>query len=114
MLDAAYTLLGNVHVGGSLELDTPDGGRIHLHEGTEAQLILACDSEHSLWELFDLARSLDLVSVDANSLKQLRNPMLQTVEVVVDGRTLINWPGKKLPKVKSWLGLISLLGRRRN
>ena len=114
MLDAAYALLGNVHIGGSLELDTPDGGRIHLHGGGQGQLLLDCDSEHALWELFELARSLDLVSLDASSLKQLRNPMLQPIEVVVDGRTLIRWPARKLPKVKSWLGLLSLLGRRRS
>ena len=114
MPDAAYTKLGNVLVDPDLTVDTPRGGRIRISSSTEGdKLLVSCDSEQTLWEAFDLASFSGLVSLDYRGLQQLRNPLLQTIEIAVDGRPLLDWAPTAYPRVRSLRGLLRVLRRRR-
>ena len=116
MLDAAIAKLGNVLLDPDLTIATPRGGRISLSldaSAGEDKLVIDCDSETSLWEAFDLASRLGLVSLDYSGLQQLRNPLLQSLEVVVDGRALIEWAPRAYPRIRSLRGLLRVLRRRK-
>ena len=112
MLDAAYTVLAKVHIDADLHLDTPSGGRIRISNGEAQDIRVDCSDEQALWDAFDLASTLGLVEVNYRSLKQLRNPLLQTLEIVVGDRTLLVWPADKLPHIKSLRGVLGLLRNR--
>lgn len=114
MADAAYTKLGNVLVDPDLTVDTPGGGRIRITSRPEDRVVvISCDSEPTLWEAYKLAGDNGLLSLDYRGLQQLRNPFLQTIEVVVDDRTLLEWAPSAYPRVRSLRGLLRVLRRRK-
>ena len=112
MLDAAITLLGKVLITADLQLDTPGGGRILMATNDAGELVIRCSNEDALWAAFDLADKLRLVDLNYQSLKQLRNPLLQTIEVTIADRTLLRWPAGKYPRVKSLRVILHVLRKR--
>ncbi|CAH1000354.1 hypothetical protein LEM8419_01507 [Neolewinella maritima] len=115
MLDAAYALLGNVLVDADLTIDAPGGGRIRLtHSPSDDRVLLVqCSDESALLDTFQLASQLGLVQFNPRALRQLRNPLLQQVDIVVNDKLLLRWPSNKLPQVKSLRGVLKLIRQRR-
>ncbi len=112
MLDAAYALLGKVAITADLRLDTPGGGRIDVTTSEANDLIIRCSDENALWAAFQLGEKLELVELNYRSLTQLRNPLLQTIEVIIGERTLLQWPPDKYPRVKSLRAVLNILRKR--
>ena len=112
MLDAAYALLGKVLITADLRLDTPGGGHILVASKDAGELVIRCSDEDALWAALGLADKLGLVDLTYQSLKQLRNPLLQTIAVTVADRTLLSWPPGNYPRVKSLRVILNILRKR--
>ncbi len=114
MSAAAYALLGQVTIEADLLLEAPSGGSVRISSEANGVVRIGCDSIATLSEAFQLLSRLGVIDGNYRSIRRLRNPLQQGVEVVVDGSPLLVWRPGKHPRVRSLRKLISFLKHRRN
>ena len=111
MIDARYRRLAQVYIYPDATLTTPSGGRVRIARGMEDSIRIDCDSNTTLWELFDLQRELGMMD-SYRIFKHLRSPFLQDFDISVDARSILRWRAGRLPGVASLRGVISWLKAR--
>lgn len=103
--------LDTLRFGGDLELTAPGGGRIRLESTADHTLRIRAGRDDALWQLLRTARTY-APELRPRRLRDLRNPLSQTVELYLDGEQLMEWPTGTFPRVRSWRALFRLLRER--
>ena len=111
-VDNVYAVLAKVDVSGELTVDCPSGGRLSVDGSAEPGRLVVDASDHAaLWDLTRLVTRFG-PAPGFRSLRYLRNPLLQTLDVRVAGKKLLRWNPGKTPGVESLSGLLRWLRSR--
>lgn len=89
----------------------PSGGTLVLQSGQDNTLQLVCSDGKALWDVMYLLSGSGL-GLDLSTLRLLRSPLQQPLNVLVAGEPFLRWNPGKLPKVASVRRLFSWLRSR--
>ena len=104
-----FRVLAKVDVDGELTIDCPSGGRLTVDGATErGRLIVDASDEAALWDLTRLVTRFG-PAPGFRSLRYLRNPLLQPLDIRIANRKLLRWNPGKTPGVESLSGLLRFL-----
>lgn len=96
---------------GNLELTAPGGGQIRIQSAAGEPLRIRAGRDDALWQLFRTARTY-APELQPRRLRDLRNPLAQSVELYLEDERLLEWPTGAFPRVRSWRSLFRLLRER--